>query len=78
VGEDRLARFGATRPDRLDARDSSSNALDQRPRFLQCAQLLHAATGPEAQQLAIYIGWLMHRTVAGVIAGTLFVLPGVS
>jgi chromate transporter len=33
--------------------------------------------GPEAQQLAIYIGWLMHRTVGGVIAGALFVLPGV-
>src|SRR4029077_20270466 len=33
--------------------------------------------GPEAQQLAIYIGWLMHRTAGGVIAGTLFVLPGV-
>jgi len=32
--------------------------------------------GPEAQQLAIYIGWLMHRTAGGLIAGTLFVLPG--
>ena len=31
--------------------------------------------GPEAQQLAIYIGWLMHRTWGGVIAGGLFVLP---
>ena len=31
--------------------------------------------GPEAQQLAIYIGWLMHRTWGGIIAGTLFVLP---
>ena len=31
--------------------------------------------GPEAQQLAIYIGWLMHRTWGGVIAGSLFVLP---
>ena len=30
--------------------------------------------GPEAQQLATYIGWLMHRT-GGVVAGTLFVLP---
>src|SRR2546429_6738320 len=33
--------------------------------------------GPEAQQLAIYIGWLRHRTAGGVVAGTLFVLPGV-
>jgi chromate transporter len=33
--------------------------------------------GPEAQQLAVYIGWLMHRTLGGLIAGVLFVLPGV-
>jgi chromate transporter len=33
--------------------------------------------GPEAQQLAIYIGWLLHRTVGGVVAGVLFVVPGV-
>ncbi|WP_225402233.1 chromate transporter, partial [Escherichia coli] len=31
--------------------------------------------GPEAQQLATYIGWLMHRTWGGVIAGLLFILP---
>jgi len=31
--------------------------------------------GPEAQQLAIYIGWMMHRTKGGVVAGCLFVLP---
>jgi chromate transporter len=34
--------------------------------------------GPEAQQLATYIGWLMHRTWGGIIAGLLFVLPGSS
>jgi chromate transporter len=33
--------------------------------------------GPEAQQLATYIGWLMHRTLGGIIAGGLFVIPGV-
>jgi chromate transporter len=33
--------------------------------------------GPEAQQLATYIGWLMHRTAGGVMAGVLFVIPGV-
>lgn len=32
--------------------------------------------GPEAQQLAIYVGWLLHRTAGGLVAGTLFVLPG--
>ena len=31
--------------------------------------------GPEAQQLATYIGWLMHRTRGGIAAGALFVLP---
>jgi chromate transporter len=31
--------------------------------------------GPGAQQLAIYIGWLLHRTWGGIVAGTLFVLP---
>ena len=33
--------------------------------------------GPEAQQLATYIGWLMHRTAGGLIAGGLFILPGI-
>jgi chromate transporter len=33
--------------------------------------------GPEAQQLATYIGWLLHRTVGGIVAGGLFILPGV-
>lgn len=33
--------------------------------------------GPEAQQLAIYVGWLLNGTLGGLIAGTLFVLPGV-
>jgi hypothetical protein len=33
--------------------------------------------GPEAMQLAVYIGWLMHRTIGGIITGLLFVLPGV-
>jgi chromate transporter len=32
--------------------------------------------GPEAQQLATYVGWLLHRGLGGLIAGTLFVLPG--
>src|SRR5712672_3351947 len=45
-------------------------------RFLHALSYCMLLPGPEAQQLAIYIGWLMHRTVGGVIAGTLFVLPG--
>jgi chromate transporter len=32
--------------------------------------------GPEAQQLATYIGWLLHRTLGGLVAGVLFILPG--
>ncbi len=46
-------------------------------RFLYALSYCMLLPGPEAQQLAIYIGWLMHRTLGGVIAGTLFVLPGV-
>ena len=45
-------------------------------RFLYALSYCMLLPGPEAQQLAIYIGWLMHRTRGGVIAGTLFVLPG--
>jgi chromate transporter len=41
-----------------------------------CAQLLHAAAGPEAQKLATYIGWLLHGVRGGLAAGILFVLPG--
>jgi chromate transporter len=33
--------------------------------------------GPEAQQLATYIGWLMHRTLGGIMAGVLFIVPGI-
>src|SRR5260370_18405628 len=33
--------------------------------------------GPEAQQLATYIGWLMHRTRGGILAGGLFIVPGI-
>jgi chromate transporter len=45
-------------------------------RFLHALSYCMLLPGPEAQQLAIYIGWLMHRTLGGIIAGTLFVLPG--
>ncbi|MBY5736194.1 chromate efflux transporter [Rhizobium leguminosarum] len=45
-------------------------------RFLHALNYCMLLPGPEAQQLAIYIGWLMHRTVGGLVAGILFVLPG--
>jgi len=46
-------------------------------RFLHALNYCMLLPGPEAQQLATYIGWLMHRTRGGIIAGGLFVLPGV-
>ena len=46
------------------------------PRFLHALNYCMLLPGPEAQQLAIYIGWLMHRIRGGLIAGLLFVLPG--
>jgi len=44
-------------------------------RFLHALNYCMLLPGPEAQQLATYIGWLMHRTWGGVVAGALFVLP---
>ena len=55
--------------------------LVERRRWISEKRFLHALNycmvlpGPEAQQLATYIGWLMHRTWGGIVAGTLFVLP---
>ncbi|HEY3433691.1 MAG TPA: chromate efflux transporter [Rhodocyclaceae bacterium] len=55
--------------------------LVERRRWLSEGRFLHALNycmvlpGPEAQQLATYIGWLMHRSWGGIVAGTLFVLP---
>jgi chromate transporter len=45
-------------------------------RFLHALNYCMLLPGPEAQQLATYIGWLMHRTRGGIVAGGLFVLPG--
>ncbi|WP_379063515.1 chromate efflux transporter [Mesorhizobium sp. UC22_110] len=45
-------------------------------RFLHALNYCMLLPGPEAQQLAIYIGWLLHRTKGGLVAGILFVLPG--
>ncbi len=44
-------------------------------RFLHALNFCMLLPGPEAQQLATYLGWLMHRTWGGVVAGALFVLP---
>jgi len=45
-------------------------------RFLHALNFCMLLPGPEAQQLATYIGWLLHRTAGGLAAGILFVLPG--
>jgi chromate transporter len=56
--------------------------LVEERRWIDDARFLHALNycmllpGPEAQQLATYIGWLLHRIVGGLIAGLLFILPG--
>jgi chromate transporter len=44
-------------------------------RFLHALNYCMVLPGPEAQQLATYIGWLMHKTRGGIVAGVLFVLP---
>ena len=57
--------------------------LVERRRWISERRFLHALNycmllpGPEATQLAVYIGWMMHRTPGGIVAGTLFVLPSV-
>ena len=56
--------------------------LVEEKRWIGDARFLHALNycmllpGPEAQQLAVYIGWLLHRTSGGLVAGLLFILPG--
>ena len=57
------------------------NELVEKRRWISEGRFLHALNycmllpGPEAQQLATYLGWLMHRTLGGVVAGLLFILP---
>ncbi len=57
--------------------------LVEKRRWIGQARFLHALNfcmllpGPEATQLAIYIGWLLHRTLGGIVAGALFVLPSI-
>lgn len=49
--------------------------VDER-RFLHALNYTMVLPGPEAQQLATYLGWLLHGTCGGLVAGTLFILPG--
>src|SRR5881398_3676695 len=57
--------------------------LVEKKRWIDNARFLHALNfcmllpGPEAQQLAIYIGWLLHKTRGGIAAGALFVIPSI-
>ena len=44
-------------------------------RFLHALNYCMVLPGPEAQQLVTYVGWLMHRNLGGILAGSLFVLP---
>jgi chromate transporter len=59
------------------------NELVEKRNWISQSRFLHALNfcmllpGPEAQQLAIYIGWLLHKTRGGIVAGTLFVIPSI-
>ena len=45
-------------------------------RFIHALNFCMLLPGPEAQQLTIYLGWLLHRIRGGVLAGVIFILPG--
>src|SRR5438132_1743014 len=57
--------------------------LVEEKRWISQSRFLHALNycmllpGPEAQQLATYIGWLLHKTAGGIVAGALFVIPSI-
>ncbi len=57
--------------------------LVEKKRWISESRFLHALNycmllpGPEAQQLAIYVGWLLHRTIGGIVAGAFFVIPSI-
>src|SRR6266446_6041507 len=57
--------------------------LVEKKRWISQSRFLHALNfcmllpGPEAQQLAIYIGWLLHKTRGGIVAGAFFVIPSI-
>src|SRR6266478_5562280 len=57
--------------------------LVEKKKWISEARFLHALNycmllpGPEAQQLAIYVGWLLHKTWGGIVAGAFFVIPSI-
>jgi chromate transporter len=57
--------------------------LVEKKKWISEARFLHALNycmllpGPEAQQLATYVGWLLHKTWGGVVAGAFFVIPSI-
>ena len=51
--------------------------MDQRGALPSRAELLHALTRAEAQQLATYVGWLLHKTWGGIVAGAFFIIPSI-
>ena len=67
------------RPSRADCnhapRSGGGKTLDLGKAFFAALNYCMILPGPEAQQLATYIGWLLHRTWGGIIAGVLFILP---
>lgn len=72
------AEFWRTgRPDSRDAQDTGGrkNWISE-TRFLHALNYCTLVPGPEAHKLAVYIGWLLHRTRGGLAAGILFILPG--
>ena len=72
------AEFWRTgRPDSRDAQDTGGRKkLISETRFLHALNYCTLVPGPEAHKLAVYIGWLLHRTRGGLAAGILFILPG--
>src|SRR5437660_3610390 len=62
---------------------SMHRELVEQRRWISQERFLHALSycmllpGPEAQQLAIYIGWLLHGTLGGIVAGAFFVIPSI-
>ncbi len=79
----RIGLLGFGGPAGADRADAHAMLVERR-RWISERRFLHALNycmllpGPEAQQLATYLGWLLHRTAGGVIAGALFVLPGLA
>src|SRR6266581_231797 len=85
IGDEPRSKIDIMRPLALvnDFLEAGDGKLVERKRWIGEGRFLHALAfcmllpGPEAQQLAIYVGWLLHKVRGGIAAGTLFVLPSV-